>query len=72
MRLDLIHLSLLCGQHLRGCRIKSHVSASDLDVHNSSTPTGENNRGRVSQTKENGTKVWIISSSLTNAVIAVI
>lgn len=39
MRLDLIHLSLLYGQHLRGYSIKSHKSASDLDVHNSSTPT---------------------------------
>lgn len=30
MRLDLIHLSLLYGHHLRGCWIKSHKSASDL------------------------------------------
>lgn len=34
MRLDLIHLSLLYGHHLRGCWIKSHKSASDMDVHN--------------------------------------
>lgn len=39
MRLDLIHLSLLYGQRLRGYSIKSHKSASDLDVHNSRTPT---------------------------------
>lgn len=34
MRLNLIHLSLLYGHPLRGCWIKSHKSASDLDAHN--------------------------------------
>lgn len=43
MRLDLIHLSLLYGHHLRGYWIKSPKSASDLDVHNSSTPALEEN-----------------------------
>jgi len=41
MGLDLIHLSLLYGHHLRGCWIKSHRSATDLDVHNSATLTLE-------------------------------
>lgn len=69
MRLDLIHLSLLYGQHLRGYWIKSHKSASDLDVHNSSAPA-ENNHGR--KLRRNRTKVWIYFSSVNNAVKAVI
>lgn len=47
MRLDLIHLSLLYGQHLRGYWIKSHKSASDLDVHNSSAPTENNHSHKL-------------------------
>lgn len=69
MRLDLIHLSLLYGQHLRGYWIKSHKRASDLDVHNSSAPTENNNSLKLWRHR---TKVQIYFSSLTNAVIAVI
>lgn len=71
MRLDLIHLSLLYGQHLRGYWIKSHRSAPDLDVHNSITPSENNHRHKLSR---NRTKVWIYSSFFffTNTVIAVI